>query len=403
MHASFRFRTAAALLLFFASALSFLDRQVLSVLAPTILKELSMSNVDYSRVIAAFTLSYGLMFTFGGRAVDYLGVRLGMALAVGIFSAVSLAHGFVFGVLTLAVARFALGAAEGGCFPGAAKAVAELFPSSERGLAMAVAATGGSALGAVAAPPLVVWIAELAGWRGAFMVTGLLGGIWVAAWALLWRGSTAPVQSEASQPLVPFGRLLSNPAVRSIAAARFFFDPVFYFYMFWIPPYLSQQRGASLDEIGRLAWIPFFLLGVSSFAAGLLSDQFVRRGASPVAARLRIMVVAALCTPFSILSVFAGDSASAMLWMGSLMFAHGFWMTNYMALFADLFETRSVAVVVGLTGTAGGLGGFLFNGAAGYVVESYGFTPLFVACGLAYPVALLLVMRACRTGPETTA
>jgi len=400
MSASLRFRGGVAVLLFFGSALSFLDRQVLSVLAPTILEELSMSNVDYARVVAAFTLSYGVMFTFGGRAIDALGVRLGMALAVGLFSAVSLVHGLVAGVVSLAVARFALGAAEGGVFPGAAKAVAEIFPDRERGLAMAVAATGGSAVGAVAAPPLVVWIAQQSGWRGAFFVTGLLGGLWVVAWTLAWRGSSAPASgstSSAERPaLVPFKRLLADPVVRGVAVARFFFDPVFYFYMFWIPPYLSQQRAASLEEIARVAWIPFFLLGVSSLAAGLLSDAFVRRGASPADARLRIMTAAAFCTPLSILSVYAADSASAMLWMGSLMFAHGFWMTNYMALFADLFEARSVAVIVGLTGTAGGLGGFLFNAAAGSVVDRFGFTPLFVACGLAYPVALWLVRRACR-------
>ncbi|MCP5117297.1 MAG: MFS transporter, partial [bacterium] len=255
------------------------------------------------------------------------------------------------------------------------------------------ATTGGSAAGAVLAPPLIVWTNALVGWRGAFLVTGVLGALWVAAWFLSYRrpGGNAPEPVEASVP-VPLRSLLRRKEIWGMVAARFLFDPVFYFYMFWIPQYLSQERGASLETIGNLAWIPFLTLGVSSIIAGGVSDALVRRGWSVNRTRKTVMGAAALLTPVSMLCVFVDSIEAAVLLMSTLMFAHGFWMTNFQTMFGDLLPSGAVATAVGLTGTAGGIGGALAGLLVGRVVEAYSFTPAFIACGLVYPVALAVIL-----------
>lgn len=403
-----RARWLVAALLFAASALSFFDRQVLSVLAPSILKDLGLNNIDYSHAVSAFTLAYSVMFTVGGRIVDYLGTRAGLGLTVAFWTLASLLHAVVRSSSQLTLFRFLLGAGEGGCFPGAAKGILEWFPVRERALAMGIATTGGSAIGAVLAPPVIVWIASLAGWRGAFVATGAVGAIWILLWLLFFRRpEESPHCTEDERRYILDGRehsgagqqepwpmreLLLRPEVWGITLTRFLLDPVFYFYMFWIPQYLAQERGASLEDIGRLAWIPFFTLGVSSLIGGAVSDGLVRRGWSIGRARKTIMAGAAFLTPASILAIYTPDTLWAVVLLGVLMFAHGFWMTNYMTLIGDLFPSSSVGTVVGLSGTAGGLGGFLSSLAVGRFVQAWSFTPAFILCGMLYPVGLLVIL-----------
>ncbi|MCC6343785.1 MAG: MFS transporter [Bryobacterales bacterium] len=390
------FRWTVAALLFCATALSFFDRQVLSVLAPRILADLRIGNVEYSNAVSAFTLAYSAMFTLSGRLIDYWGTRAGLGAAVAFWTAASLLHTGVRGAWDLTAYRFLLGVGEGGCFPGAARGILEWFPARERALAMGIATTGGSAMGAVLAPPLIVWVSSLVGWRGAFLATGAIGVVWVAVWFLLYRKPDAPPEPSAA-PLEtpwPMKRLVARREVWGLLAARFLFDPVFYFYMFWIPQYLSRERGASLEEIGRLAWIPFLTLGISSLLGGALSDSLVRRGWSINKARKAVMAAAAFLTPVSILALVAPDSFWAVTLLAVLMFAHGFWMTNYMTMIGDLFPASSVGTVVGLTGTAGGVAGFLSSLAVGRIVEAVSFTPVMLACGVLYPAALAVLLIA---------
>ena len=408
MHHMRRFRWIIACLLFFASALSFFDRQVLSILAPRILADLRMSNVEYSNAVAAFTLAYSVMFTAGGRLIDHIGTRFGLGLLVVFWTVSSLLHSITANSGQLTAFRFLLGVGEGGCFPGAAKGVLEWFPARERALAMGVATTGGSAIGGVLAPPVIVWIASALGWRGAFLATGIVGALWAIAWFALYYKpersrhiseaerieilSDQPASSPSSRRPWPLSRLLTRGDVWGFTVTRFLLDPVFYFYMFWIPQYLHRERGASLEEIGRLAWIPFFTLGVSSLLGGAISDMLVRRGWPITRARKSIMAASAFLTPVSILALYTPNSLWAVALLGVLMFAHGFWMTNFMTLIGDRFPASSVGTVVGLTGTAGGLGGFLTSLMVGRLVEAYSFAPAFVVCGLLYPVGLLIIL-----------
>ncbi|MEI7731034.1 MAG: MFS transporter [Verrucomicrobiota bacterium] len=414
-------------LLFAATALSFLDRQVLSVLAPVISKQLGMSSPEYARVTTAFLLSYAVMFLVGGRVLDFVGTRLGLALSVGIWSLASALHAVVQNATQLGLARCLLGAGEGGCFPGAAKGVGEWFPPRERAMAMGVA-IGGASLGAVVAPPLTVWLAGILGWRWVFVTTGLIGAIWVATWWLLSRrlsglppaqNSHAPLETP---PLTPrrgeeetrhlastateAGESSARPTLAmlmrrldfwGLAAVRFIVDPVFYFYMFWIPKYLSQERGASQEQIGELSWIPFLALGISNVAGGWGSDALVRRGWPALTARRMIMGVAALLT---IASSFAGQVGSVNLALGMmalLMFAHGFWVTNYVTLISERFPQGAVGTVMGFSGAIGAVGGMLANLAIGSIVDRFSYGPVWLVSGCMYPLAfgvLLLTIKA---------
>jgi ACS family hexuronate transporter-like MFS transporter len=404
------FRWWIAVLLFGASALSFFDRQVLSVLAPQILRDLSISNREYSYAVSAFTLAYSVMFTIGGRLIDRMGTRVGLGFCVAYWTFSSLLHAITQNAMQLTLFRMMLGIGEGACFPGGAKGVMEWFPARERALAMGIATTGGSAFGAVLAPPLIVLASQWMGWRGAFVGTGLIGVVWVLLWFLFFRQpEQSRLVSEAERALVlgqrsvrpaagagkakawPWHEVLNRKEVWGLLATRFLLDPVFYFYMFWIPQYLHQERGASLEDIGRVAWIPFLTLGISSMIGGALSDALVRRGLSINAARKGVMAGAALLTPLSIFALVTPDLSGAMLLLGVLMFAHGFWMTNYMTMIGDLFPASTVATVVGLSGTAGGIGGFLSSLLVGAFIELVGYAPMFVVCGVLYPLGFGLI------------
>lgn len=384
-------------LLFLATALSFLDRQVLSVLAPQVTAEFGMSNAVYSKVVFAFVLSYTAMFSLGGRLMDALGTRLGLALSVGVWSAASAAHAFVTGPWSLAAARFLLGVGEGACFPAATKGAVEWMPPHQRALAVGLA-NGGSAFGAVLAPPLTAWWAPVFGWRGAFLATGLLGCLWLVAWQMAFRGWT-PVNLSAARRSVSFRSLLARPEVRRLLVARFCFDPVFYFYMFWIPQYLARERGLSLAQIGSLTWIPFLALGVTNIAAGRLSDVLVQRGWPARKARLTLMLLAALLTPASWFAALSGTPGMAIALMSILMLAHGLWIANYITLIGDTVAAEEVGTAVGLSGTSGGVAGMLSSLAIGPVVDRFSFSPVFMVSAVLYPMAWLIIAGR-RTAPS---
>ena len=375
-------------LLFAATALSFLDRQVLSVLAPQITADFHMTNEDYSHVLFAFGLSYTVMFSLGGRLMDAVGARLGLALSVLVWSVASGLHALAGGAAGLGAARFFLGVGEGSCFPAVTKGAVEWMPLERRAFAVGLA-NGGSAFGAVLAPPLTAWVATAFGWRSAFVCTAVLGFIWLAAWLTACRA--LPARIANSGPRVGLLAMFKRPGMRRLLIARFLFDPVFYLYMFWIPQYLSRERGMSLTAIGSLTWIPFFALGITNIAAGSISDGLVARGWAPRDARLRLMLFAALLTPASGFAVFAATPALAIALMTVLMFAHGIWIANFITLVADTVASSEVGTAVGLTGTCGGVAGMLSTLVVGPVVDRYSFTPVFLASAVVYPLAWLVL------------
>ncbi len=384
-------------LLFVATGLSFLDRQVLSIAIIKIQEELSITDVQYGMVNTSFLISYAIMFTLGGWLIDRVGAITGLALSVGVWSIANCLHGVVANISQLIAFRFLLGVGEGACFPGAAKAVYEWFDSKERALANGIA-IGGAAIGAVIAPPLTIWLADLYGWRGGFIVPGAVGLIWVVAWLFIpWKSAAKKKPSEVvpvppKQNAIPLGTLLKNKTVWIFIVIRFLLDPVFYFLMFWIPKYLSEVRNVSFERIGSLFWIPFLALGVANIIGGWLSDKLIKNNFSINKARKTIMGLAAALTLVAPMIEWVASVEVAIALMSVFMFAHGFWITNYITAISDIFGERATSSVVGLSGTAGAVAGLLLNPLMGLIIQNFSYRPLWIASGVLYPLAFVILI-----------
>jgi len=390
------------MMLFVATGLNFLDRQVLSITIIKIQQEFNISNIQYGFINTSFLISYGLMFTIGGRITEKFGAKIGMGFSVGIWSVACVLHGFTESFYHLLMVRFLLGIGEGGCFPGAAKAVNELFEKKNHAFANGVS-IGGSAIGAVLAPPLTILISNLYGWRWGFIIPGVIGLVWLAIWVVIpW---TKSIHYSPSSSVVGSKRslmsILKNKATLGFLLIRFLLDPVFYFIMFWIPKYLNEEKGISFTEIGKILWIPFLALGLSNIAGGWLSDLLVRKGVTINRARKYLMGIAALMTMVAVFIQGASSVHMAVGLMSMVMLGHGLWITNYITAISDVFGSDGTSTVIGLSGTAGALAGLTLNPLIGYAIGNFGYQPLWLICGLMYPIAfVLLLVVVKRIGPS---
>lgn len=383
--------------LFVATGLSFLDRQLLSMTIIRIQEEFDFTDVQYGIVNTSFLISYALMFTIGGRLMDTIGGKIGMALSVALWSLACGLHGVMTGFYQLVIFRFLLGAGEGGCFPGAAKIVYEWFDEKRRAMANGIA-IGGSAIGAVVAPPLVILVSSQFGWRSSFIMAGAIGMVWVVLWLFIpwgkrkYRHGNPKPQSETKTKAIPFFTVLKNKEARIFILIRFLLDPVLYFIMFWTPKYLNEQRGISFEGIGNLFWIPFLGLGLSNIAGGWCSDKLLKMGSSINVARKAIMGGAALVTISGSFIAWVSSVEMAVALMTLVMVAHGFWITNYITAISDIFGANGTATVVGLSGTAGAISGLLINPVIGIITQTYSYTPLWIGVGVLYPIAFILLI-----------
>jgi MFS transporter, ACS family, hexuronate transporter len=382
------------IMLFVATGLNFLDRQVLSIVIIKIQEEFKMSNVQYGMINTSFLIGYGIMFTVAGRLIDTVGSKAGLGVSVGVWSIANCLHGVVNNFHQLLGFRLLLGLGEGGCFPGAAKTVMEWFDVKRRGLANGVA-IGGAAIGAVVSPPLTVYLSASYGWRWSFVIPGLIGVLWV----LIWLALPKPPKVETSptdvrlikEKRIPFMFILKNKNALVFIVIRFLLDPVVYFIMFWVPKYLSEERHVSFERIGELFWIPFLALGLSNITGGWFSDKLVAANFSVNKARKTVMGIAAVLT-LSVLFITSVSTEMAIALMALFMLAHGFWITNYITSIADVFGNKATATVVGLSGTAGTLSSLLINPKIGSIVENYSYGPLWFVAGFLYPLAFVLFL-----------
>jgi ACS family hexuronate transporter-like MFS transporter len=401
------FRWTICALLFFASTINYLDRQTLSVLKPHLQSILHWSESDYGWIVFAFQLAYALMLTVAGLVMDWLGTRLGYALSITWWSVAAMAHALARGALSFGAARFLLGAGEAGNFPAAIKAVAEWFPKKERALATGVF-NAGPTIGAVIAPPLVVWVTLRWGWREAFIFTGLSGFIWLFFWVALYRlprehSLITPGELEfiergdgeeetATVTRIPWRKILAYRQAWGLILARFITDPIWWFYVFWLPSYLKQGRGFTLQEIGLFAWIPFLVSGVGSVAGGWLSGFFLKRGWPLGRARKTAMAICAFCMPSGAIAVFAPNIRWALALISLSLAAHQGWSANIFTLASDMFPKRDVGSVTGLGGTGGAVGGMILSLVAGYTLQWFHtYVPLFLIAGIMHPLAIGLV------------
>lgn len=389
----------------FSTALNYLDRQTLSVLAATIQAELGMSTVDYSKVTSAFLVSYTIMYAVSGRLVDYLGTRRSLLIFVTAWSGANMLHGLARSVGQLSFFRFLLGATEAANFPACVKAVSEWFPIRERALAVGVF-NAGVAVGNAIAVPLVSFVALAYGWRMAFVVTGALGLVWVVAWALFYRSPAEhPRLGESerrlifgdeaaaapNEPPVPLARLLRMPETWGCFLARMLTDPISYFLYFWIPKYLQEGRGFTLKEVGAYAWIPFVALAAGSVASGAVPRALIARGFSLDRARKTTMGIVTLAIPICcFLITRVQDASLAVALVAVLMFGHAAW--GNIILPAEVFPRRVVGTVTGFGGALGGMAGAASQLGIGRVAESFGYAPVFAACSVLYVSAFLVVV-----------
>lgn len=379
-------------LLFIATGLSFLDRQVLSIAIIKIQHEFHITDVQYGMINTGFLISYAIMFTLGGWLIDRVGGKLGLALSVGVWSVANSLHAVMNSFSQLLTFRFLLGMGEGGCFPGAAWTVQRWFDKKERALANGIA-IGGSAIGAVIAPPLTIWLSGHYGWRGGFLIPGLVGIVWVIIWlSIPWKKHIPEFQQEERQEPIPFLALLKKRPTWIFILIRFLLDPVFYFMMFWIPKYLSSVRNVPFERIGSLFWIPFLALGISNVLGGWLSGWLITRQFSVNKARKTVMGIAAVLTLVAPAIEWVSTVEVAIFCMSLFMFAHGFWITNYITAISDMFGQRATSTVVGLSGTAGAVSGLILNPLMGVVIQQYSYRPLWIASGLLYPLAFVLLI-----------
>jgi ACS family hexuronate transporter-like MFS transporter len=378
-------------LLFLSTAINYIDRQALAVVLPRLRDDLGITSVQYGGITTVFLIAYTLAQLASGVVIDRIGSRLGFALCVSIWSLAAAGHAFAAGAASLAALRFLLGMSEAGNWPAGAKVVAEWFPKERRAFAMGVF-DGGSAVGAVVAPPIVALVAFHWGWREAFVVAGAFGVLWVAAWLAVYRlpGDAAPVVEAQPRGLrTDLRRLLRRRALLGLMLTRMAATPVWWFYVFWLPDYLSKDRGFSLKEIALFGWIPFLAVDVGKVVGGGLSDRLLASGWSTTLARKGVMGLGVLAIMGGAQVVEADTGAGALAWVSVATFGFGMWSANILALHADLFPAATMATAIGATGTAASLGGAAFIYATGWIVETRGYGPAFWVAGMA-PLAAFL-------------
>lgn len=399
-----RYRWVICALLFFATTINYMDRQVLGILAPTLQKEIGWSEAQYGAIISWFTLAYAFGYLGAGNLMDRLGTRIGFSISVFLWSLAAMSHALARTVFGFGAARFALGLGESGNFPASIKTVAEWFPVRERALATGIF-NAGSNVGAIVAPLVVPWIALRYGWQAAFIAVGLLGFIWLAFWIPVYRrprehprcsaSELAHIESDVIEPpvRVRWLKLFKYRQMWAFAIGKFLTDPIWWFYLYWLPKFLDARYGIKLASIAAPLIVIYLLADVGSVGGGWLSGALIKRKWTVNKARKTTMLIAALLI---VPTMFA--PAANTLWLsvgivGVAAAAHQWWSANIFTLASDMFPRAALGSVVGVGGFAGAMGGVLFQRVTGLVLQSNGnnYTPIFVVCGLAYVTALLII------------
>ena len=398
-----RLRWVICALLFFGVTKNYMDRQVLGVLKGTLQHDLGWNDIDYGNLVFAFQAAYALGMIFVGRLIDRLGTRIGYAVAMVFWSLASMGHALANSLAGFMIARCALGFGEAGVFPASIKCVAEWFPKKERALATGIF-NAGTNIGAIITPLVVPWIVVHWGWRWAFIGTGSLGFAWLILWLLLYRKPREHplctdrereyIESDAESVngKIKWAQLLPHKQTWAFAAGKFMTDPIWWFYLFWIPDYLQREHGLHLMQIGLPILVIYVISDAGSIAGGWLSSRLIRRGLSVNASRKCAMLVCALSVlPIAIVYRISG------LWPATLVIGlaaagHQGFSANLFTLASDLFPSRAVASVVGIGGMAGAIGGMLIAEIVGHVLQWTGsyVVPFFMAAS-AYLVALLFI------------
>lgn len=383
--------------------INYIDRMTLAVLAPTIMEQFGMNNVDYSRVVTAFLIAYTISQSVSGKVLDRIGTRAGFMLFVGLWTAASMLTSTARSIVQLAAFRFMLGFGEAGNWPGAAKAVAEWFPVKERAFAMAIFNSGAS-IGAVVAPPLIVWVALTFGWRYAFFIGAILSSFVMILWFIFYqvpekhprltekeRAHILSDQGAALGAPRPWLSLFRHRQVWALIMGRLLTDPIWWFLISWLPNYLKNERGFSLALIGMLAWIPFLWADIGNLTGGGVSSLLIKRGWSVDKARRTVMLTSAFLVPVGVAAVVGTESDfMALAGISLIAFCFQSWIVNVLTIPSDCFPKQDVGSVAGIGGTAAGIASICFTLLVGWIVDNYSYQPVYMIVGAMGPIGALL-------------
>jgi MFS transporter, ACS family, hexuronate transporter len=408
-----KFRWVVVSLLFFATTINYLDRQVIGLLKDSLAKDFNWSEKDYSRIVMAFSTAYAMALLIFGGLIDRIGTRLGYAVSIIIWSVAAMFHALASSTLGFGFARTALGLGEGGNFPAAVKAVAEWFPKRDRALATGIF-NSGTNVAAIIGPPIIAWIYSSYGWRQAFLWTGALGFIWLIFW--WWLYDVPSKKKRLSAEELAYIRSDSDPAKEMVAGARqnirwselfgyrqtwaivlgkFLTDPVWWFYLFWIPSYFNTTYHLNLATSAIHVSTVYVVASFGSILGGYLSGWFIKRGLPVYKARKISMFIFACCV-VPIFFVRYTNSIWPAVWLISLAAAaHQAWSANIYTVGSDIFPKHILSSVIGIAGMAGSVGGILFPFAIGIILDHFkligslgtGYNIIFGICAIAYLLA----------------
>lgn len=391
--------------IFLATTINYIDRQALSVAAPVIREDLGLSNEQYGWIVSAFLLAYTIMQILSGRLIDVLGTKKGFSLAVIWWSIANMLHAFSKGVASLGIFRFLLGIGEAGNYPAAMKAIAEWFPKNERSKAVGILNMG-PGMGAIIAPPLMAWLILSFGWKMAFVITGSIGFLWLLLWKWIYHSPEEhPKLSATELQHIQAGRAQEEEASKTpwlqyfkyrevwgAALARFVSDGAFYFFVFWLPSWLADEKGFTLTKIGLFAWIPFVLADAGSFTGGWANSALMKKGFSLDASRKWIIWIGAIFVIPVLGCLYIESAYWAIALISLALFATQFKQAALFTLPIDLFSKKDAASVWGITGSAGSFGAMLFTPVIGWLVDEISYSPVFVIVAFLHVISALVVM-----------
>lgn len=407
-------------MLFFATTINYLDRQVLGLLKPFLEAEFQWTETDYSHIVMAFTASYALGLVVFGRIIDRIGTKTGYSISVTLWSIAAMSHALVRSTLGFGMARAALGLGESGNFPAAVKTVSEWFPKRERALATGIFDSGAN-IGACVAPLLVPWLLGAYGWEFAFVITGCIGFVWLIAWRLLYERPSLHKKvseeelryiriddepKETGENAAPDARetwlsLFSLRPTWSFIVGKFLTDPIWYFFMFWLPSYFSSTFQLDLKKPGLPLVIVYSAATIGAIGGGLLSSRLIGKGWSVSRARSVALLVSACCVVPVMAARFAGDMWLVVGLLSVAIAGNAAWSANIYTIVSDMLPARSVSSVIGIGGMAGAIGGVLFPMFVGYTLDYYkaagnivaGYNLIFAVCGLSFLLAWVIIRK----------
>jgi ACS family hexuronate transporter-like MFS transporter len=391
-------------LLFAATSINYMDRQVLGLLKPLITHDLQWSEIQYSNVVACFTAAYAIGLLLTGRMIDKLGTRIGYAIIMGVWSLSAMSHSLVQTVLGFTIARIMLGLGESGNFPAAIKTTAEWFPQEERSFATGIFNSGAN-MGAILGPLLILPIAKIFGWRSGFLVTGLFSTTWILIWLFRYRRpdrdrtlsaeELAYIRRQQGEEVAPVKKqtwvsIFCYRQTWAFSIGKFLTDPVWWLYLFWLPDYFSSKYHIDVSKDPMKLIVPLIIVytcsSVGSIGGGNLPKFFLKRGFSIVGARKAAMLVCAIATVPVVLTVHAGSMWQAIAILSIATAAHQGWSANLFTTASDMFPSSAVGAVVGIGGLMGAVGGVCFQKLTGVILQytNKDYTIPFLMAGFAY-------------------